>query len=878
MRPMRRTGGLNTGIAGLVLFVALTISLRAAANGNLSGTLTDPTRVGSYLAPNNLLLFPQGITQLSGTVVDTSGAVIAGATVQVRDANGTVKLTIKSDANGSFIISGTISGLPAGDYRLVVSNPGFETKEIPITIGTSEALAPLRISLAVSSVSTTVNVQGREDSLIGIAESATQGTVGASELQDRPILRSGEILEAVPGLIITQHAGGGKANQYFLRGFNLDHGTDFAVFLDDMPLNLPSHAHGEGYSDMNTVIPEFVQRVNYEKGPYYADVGNFGSAGSAHLEFFKTLPENFVQVEGGMYGFGRIVFGVSQKLGKGNLLYGGEAYHEDGPWTHPDNYYKFNGLVTYSQGGDANGFSITARAYRGTWHSSDQLPVDAIPLVGYFGTLNPAAGGESQRYSLQGEWHRQNENSETKITAYGFYYDLNLFSDFTYFLDDPNKGDQFEQQDKRWVAGLDARHTIFSQWFGRKVENTFGLQVRNDWIHNGLYRTEDRMRTDKLDIVACYTNPVPACDPNGTINGSYPILPADTDLNNFSDTMLGFYAENKIQWWEKLRSVLAFRGDEAIYNVTSLTPPYVASELPGSPVVNFAAANSGTATKFLPSPKGTLVFGPWAKTELYVQGGFSFHSNDARGATQRVEPISPDYPFPTSSIPIPALVQTKGGEFGVRTSAVPHLQSTLSFWYLYSHSELQQDGDTGATVASASPSNRYGIEWANYYTPMEHLVFDLDMADSRAQFTEIDPDDAAYTNVGGGQYPVQGLGGKLVPEAVRVVISSGITLHDYKRFTSTLRLRYFGPRDLTSDGIYRSASTLLLNMGLGYQFNKHWGIAADLLNLTNRRADDITYAYVSRITPTAAPEFTNVFHPTEPFQVRFALHYRFGNN
>jgi hypothetical protein len=875
---MRRTGGLNTGIAGLVLFVALTISLRAAANGNLSGTLTDPTRVGSYLAPNNLLLFPQGITQLSGTVVDTSGAVIAGATVQVRDANGTVKLTIKSDANGSFIISGTISGLPAGDYRLVVSNPGFETKEIPITIGTSEALAPLRISLAVSSVSTTVNVQGREDSLIGIAESATQGTVGASELQDRPILRSGEILEAVPGLIITQHAGGGKANQYFLRGFNLDHGTDFAVFLDDMPLNLPSHAHGEGYSDMNTVIPEFVQRVNYEKGPYYADVGNFGSAGSAHLEFFKTLPENFVQVEGGMYGFGRIVFGVSQKLGKGNLLYGGEAYHEDGPWTHPDNYYKFNGLVTYSQGGDANGFSITARAYRGTWHSSDQLPVDAIPLVGYFGTLNPADGGESQRYSLQGEWHRQNENSETKITAYGFYYDLNLFSDFTYFLDDPNKGDQFEQQDKRWVAGLDARHTIFSQWFGRKVENTFGLQVRNDWIHNGLYRTEDRMRTDKLDIVACYTNPVPACDPNGTINGSYPILPADTDLNNFSDTMLGFYAENKIQWWEKLRSVLAFRGDEAIYNVTSLTPPYVASELPGSPVVNFAAANSGTATKFLPSPKGTLVFGPWAKTELYVQGGFSFHSNDARGATQRVEPISPDYPFPTSSIPIPALVQTKGGEFGVRTSAVPHLQSTLSFWYLYSHSELQQDGDTGATVASASPSNRYGIEWANYYTPMEHLVFDLDMADSRAQFTEIDPDDAAYTNVGGGQYPVQGLGGKLVPEAVRVVISSGITLHDYKGFTSTLRLRYFGPRDLTSDGINRSASTLLLNMGLGYQFNRHWGIAADLLNLTNRRADDITYAYVSRITPTAAPEFTNVFHPTEPFQVRFALHYRFGNN
>ena len=278
MRPTRRTGRLNTGIAGLVLFVASTGSLMAAANGSLSGTLADPIRVGSYLVPNNLLLFAQGITQLSGTVVDTSGAVIAGATVQVRNANGSVQLTTKSDANGSFIISGIISGLPAGNYRLVVANPGFETKEIPVTIGTTEAPAPLRISLAVSSVSTTVNVQGREDDLVGIASSATQGTIGATELQDRPILRPGEILEAVPGLIITQHAGGGKANQYFLRGFNLDHGTDFAVFLDDMPLNLPSHAHGEGYSDMNTVIPEFVQRVNFEKGPYYADVGNFGSA------------------------------------------------------------------------------------------------------------------------------------------------------------------------------------------------------------------------------------------------------------------------------------------------------------------------------------------------------------------------------------------------------------------------------------------------------------------------------------------------------------------------------------------------------------------------------------------------------------------------
>ena len=463
------------------------------------------------------LLFAQGITQLSGTVVDTSGGAIAGATVQVRSANGTVQITKQSDTNGSFIIS----GLSAGNYQLVVSNPDFETKEIPVTIRTTEAPAPLRISLALSSVITTISVQGREDSLVGIADSASQVTVGATELQDRPILRSGEVLETLPGLIITQHAGGGKANQYFLRGFNLDHGTDFAIFLDGMPLNLPSHAHGEGYSDMNTVIPEFVERVDAEKGPYYADVGDYGSAGNAHVVFFKTLPQNFIQVDGGMYGFGRFVFGVSQKLGSGNLLYGGEAYHDNGPWVHPDNFYKFNGLLTYSQGDDAKGFSITARAYESPrWNSSDQLPYTAIPVVGFFGALNPTDGGRSQRYSLQGEWHHQGANSETKLMAYGFYYDLDLFSDFTYYLIDPYKGDQFEQQDRRWVAGLDATPYDFRPILGRKTETTFGLQLRNDWVHNGLYRTEDRVRTSKTYYTA-------GIDP---ASGQLAVLPAATDI------------------------------------------------------------------------------------------------------------------------------------------------------------------------------------------------------------------------------------------------------------------------------------------------------------------------------------------------------------
>ena len=684
-----------------------------------------------------------------------------------------------------------------------------------------------------------VVVEGRQDSLIGIADSATQGTTGAAQLADRPILRSGEILETVPGVIITQHAGGGKANQYFLRGFNLDHGTDFAVFLDDMPLNLPSHAHGEGYSDMNAVIPEFVRRVDYEKGPYFADVGNYGSAGSAHLEFYKTLPQDFVTVEGGMYGYERGVFGVSQKFGAGNLLYGGEAYHDDGPWARPDDYRKFNGLLTYSQGNDANGCGITVRGYHGQWNSSDQVPA-SFGATNFFGTLNPTDGGNSQRYSLQAEWHRHSENSETKITAYGFYYDLDLFSDFTYFLTDTNRGDQFEQQDRRWVAGLDARHTLFNQWLGKEVENTFGLQVRNDWINNGLYQTENRVRVDKYDV-----------DINPDTNLPYDTtLPATTEADQFTDTQLGAYFENKIQWADKFRSVAAMRGDWDYFAVNSLNLP----------------ANSGTAYTLLPSPKLTLILGPWAQTEIYLQGGFGFHSNDGRGTTQTVQPVSAGNPSPgTPASNIPALVQTKGAEIGVRTLAVPKLQSTLSLWYLHSDSELQQEGDTGSTVASEQASDRLGIEWANYYSLTRHLALDLDAADSIARFTSVDADDAAPGSPGGDQ----------VPEAVGMVVSAGITWHDWHGFSSSLRLRYFGPRDLTSDGIYQSSQTILLNAEAGYQINQTWRISVEVLNLLNRHDQDITYAYESRVTPSAASAFQNVYHPVEPIQVRVGLTARF---
>ncbi len=788
------------------------------AEGELSSGVTAEVR---FSLPAAVLAQKASV---AGRVIDPDGRGVPGAVVSLVDAAGQQAARTVSGADGRFVLN----GLRPGPYTLHVTLSGLEPFAKALSL---EGAITLEIPLKLATLSQTVVVTSRQDSLLGVAESAGQGVTGAADLADRPILRSGEILETVPGVIITQHAGGGKANQYFLRGFNLDHGTDFAVFLDDMPLNLPTHAHGEGYSDMNVVIPEFLETVNYDKGPYTADVGNFGSAGAAHLKFLETLPEDFVTVEGGMYKFGRIVTGVSHAVGDGNLLIGAEAYYDDGPWINPDAYAKYNGLVTYSQGNAEDGLSVTARGYHGKWNSSDQIPA-SFGVEDFFGTLNPTDGGNSDRFSLQGEWHRAEGASATKLTVYGFRYDLDLFSDFTYYLTDRQLGDQFEQEDRRWVTGLDARHTLFNEWWGRPVEDTIGVQARNDWIDNGLYQTVDRARVDKLDAAT------------GTI------LPATTQADHIADLQAGIYIENRIQWSDKLRTVAALRGDIDFFDVTSRVTP----------------ANSGTSTTVLPSPKLKVAVGPWGQTEFYVGGGYGFHSNDGRGTTQTVQPVSADNPYPgTPSRPIPGLIQTRGAEVGVRTLAIPHLQSTVSLWYLHSDSELQQDGDTGGTVASKQPSNRYGMEWANYLSVGPHVALDLDVATSTARFTSIDAADAAPGSPGGTR----------VPEAVGTVVSSGLTLHNLGRFSGSVRLRYFGPRDLTSDGIYRSQQTLLLNAGIAAEFSPTWAVEVQGLNLLNRRDHDIDYAYVSQVTPTSPAVFGDVFHPVEPLQVRVSLTARF---
>jgi hypothetical protein len=671
-------------------------------------------------------------------------------------------------------------------------------------------------------------VQGREDDLTGVADSATQGTVGYNELSDRPLLRTGEILETIPGVIITQHAGGGKANQYFTRGFNLDHGTDFATDIDAMPVNLASHAHGQGYADLNILIPELIGQMDFEKGPYYAANGDFSTVGAAHIAYADTLPADILKVEGGSDGYVRTLLAGSAAAGPGNLLFGFEVYHENGPWVVPDEYTRYNGVLRYSQGNAALGFSVMAMAYHGSWNSTDQVAESAVAsgLIPFYGSQNPTDGGYSQRYSLLAEWHRQDASSSTQVMAYAFHYDLNLFSDFTYYLASPD-GDQFEQQDNRNVLGVKAAHTLNTQWFGRRVVNTLGLQAQGSWIDLGLYQTVDRVRTDKVDYEGA-------------------VIPATTKVDTVSESTAGLYFDNRIWWAEKVRSDLGLREDVNAVDVSDLE-----------------AVNSGRRTAALASPKASLVFGPWDRTEFYAQAGYGFHSNDARAVTATV---NPDDSIVGTRLPL--LVPARGAEVGVRTTAVSKLQSTLSLWYLHNDSELYFNGidaDSGQTTASQQSTHRYGIEFANYYTPYDWLTFDLDYADSWAYFD-------APTTAAEDVTP----GGTLVDEAIRQSLSAGMTVKAPGGWEATVRLRYFGPRPLTSDGSVRSDSTLIANLGLGYRITHAWRLTAEVLNFLNRHDHDIDYYYQSRNSPapSAPSPYGDHFHPVEPIELRLGVEAR----
>jgi hypothetical protein len=742
-----------------------------------------------------------------GRVTDETGGVLPGVTVELR-ANDAPPLVAITSAEGDYVFE----GVAPGTYRLSFSMMNFSEARRDVRVEQDGARADAVLHLSLTAEVTVVgkrtfanlaDIENPAENLVGVAQSASQGAITARQLDVRPIMRQGEVLETVPGVIITQHSGEGKANQYFLRGFNLDHGSDFAITVAGTPVNMPTHAHSQGYSDLNFLIPELVAGVQFSKGPYYADQGDFATAGASNITYATSLDRSIVHVERGAYDFSRALLAASPRVRSGHLLAAFEFSNNSGPWTVPDSFRKFNGVMRYSRGDSVNGFALTFMGYHGKWNATEASPVRAVDqgLIGRFGSLDPSDGGRTSRFSLSGEWQRGTESRLTKITAYGIAYDLDLFSNFTFYLDDPVRGDQQEQVDRRLVSGAKVAYRRLGSWAGRSVQNTFGLQVRNDFIPEvALYHTESRARID-------------------TRSNSSAVVSTG-----------GIYVQNEIEWTPWMRTLLGLRGDASRYDVDALD-----------------TVNSGTTTAGMVNPKAGVTLGPWKSTELYVNAGTGFHSNNALGTTisrdaagRQVDRVTP-------------LVRAKGAEIGLRTVAVPRLQSTVSFWMLRLGSELVYNGDVGATEPGPA-SRRHGIEIANYYSPTPWLVLDADVSLSQARFAESDP------------------AGRYVPEAVGTVVSAGASVDDFHRAFGSLRLRYFGARALVADNSVRSTPTSLVNLQGGYQVSKTVRAVVDVFNLFDARTSDIDYYFASRLPGEPLEGIEDIhFHPVVPRTVRMGM-------
>ncbi|MFN2425000.1 MAG: nickel-responsive transcriptional regulator NikR [Candidatus Binatia bacterium] len=659
-------------------------------------------------------------------------------------------------------------------------------------------------------------VEGRAENLVGIARSGSEGVVGAEQLETRPVLRNAELLEVIPGLLATQHSGSGKANQYFLRGFNLDHGTDFSTRIEGVPMNLPTSGHGQGYLDLNGVIPELVRTVRYHKGPYYAETGDFSSAGSAYIELYDRLERGIAEVEGGMFGFGRAVLANSSLLAGGDLLYAAEVNYYDGPWKVDEEAIKGNAVLKWTRGDRDRGVQLFASAYTADWNATDQIPLRAVRdgSLPRRGAVDPTDGGDTSRYTVAGSAWRSGEQSRTHGKVYGVYYALDLFSNFTYFLEDQVSGDQIHQHDRRGIFGGDVEHDWYGKVAGFDHESRVGLSLRHDYIPSVALRRSTRRQ--RLFTVR---------------------------EDNVNETMLAVWGDSTITLLEKLRVVPGLRLDGYHFDVDSDLD-----------------ANSGTKFDGIVSPKIAVVAGPWRETEAYFNFGTGFHSNDARGTTIRVDPLSGEN---VSSVD--PLVRSIGYEIGVRTETVDGLHSSVALWLLDLDSELVFVGDAGTTEPGPS-SRRYGVEWSNYYEPWTQTAIDFDVSYTHARFDDV-PDSENE-----------------IPGAIPLVISGGVVQRFPFDLFAALRLRYLGDYPLIEDGSQDSGATTLVNLRLGWDqapadgagpSKGDWAAHIDFLNLFNSRDRDIAYYYESRLAGEDAGVEDIHFHPVEPFAVRVGIERRF---
>ncbi|WP_242154115.1 TonB-dependent receptor [Sphingomonas sp. BAUL-RG-20F-R05-02] len=692
--------------------------------------------------------------------------------------------------------------------------------------------APALAETAPSSppVDSEIVVTASRVDLLGKANTASQGTITAKEVELRPVYRASQIFESIPGLVVTIHSGEGKAQQYLIRGYNLDHGTDFASFVDGMPVNRPTNTHGQGYSDLNFIIPQTVAGLDYTKGPYYAAIGDFGAVASAQTRIADETPAQ-ATVTVGTDGYQQLVTGGTYHLGDDRRLLGAvELTHYDGPWQPTQNFRKTNALLRYSQGTAIDGMSLTAMFYQSAGRLITDQPLRAIEqgLIDRFGTLDPTDASRSLRYSLSAHLDKPIGAGALAVNLYGIHSTMTLWNNFTHYLDDPINGDQEEQNENRTTAGGALAYTITSTFAGVGFETVMGFQGRYDTVFVDRRHTVGR------------TTILPGCqlarEDGPTL--TYPAVNGYCNADRAHLLDVAPYVQETVRWTPWLRTVAGVR--EEYYHATDRS---------------IVTGTRGRGHQWLFQPKGSLILGPWAKTEFYVSAGRGFHSDDVRGVFGTV----PEVGVPLSGGATPLLAQTSGYEIGVRSNIVPRLQVQLAAFQQDFTSELTYNADSGQDEAGA-PSRRQGIEVSGQYHPFRWLELNTDLAFSKPRYHTDDL--AAY-----------GLNARYIADAPNFIYSAGVLVDYLGGWSGSLVWRRLGTHHLADGEAYPTDKGYSeWNLQIGYTLPRGWRVGVGVFNLFDSHDEAADYFYTSRLPGEPAEGITGFqVHPLEPRSARFSI-------
>jgi outer membrane receptor protein involved in Fe transport len=673
-----------------------------------------------------------------------------------------------------------------------------------------------------------VTITASRLNLLGSADTASQGSVTRQELDLRPAYRVGQLFETVPGLVVTVHSGEGKANQYLARGFNLDHGTDIANFVDDMPINRPTNTHGQGYSDLNFLMPEFMNGLDYTKGPYHAEVGDFGSVAATHVRLADEIPDQ-VAVAGGTLGIYNVFAGGTTPVNADDRLLGGLYYgHVDGPYTNPDDFRKIAGTLRYSHGTDAEGYSATLMYYHGEGNMTTDQPLRAIQegLIGRFGSLDPSDGNLSERYSLSMHYATAGGQWKLSSSAYFIHSTMTLWNDFTHFLDDPVNGDQEAQFERRSTAGGQVAWTLIHEIGSVTNDFVAGTQLRYDSAYVDRRHTLQRVALDYCSIEQA-DGPALQVPTAGAI--------CNADTVHLLDA--GPYVEDTTRWTPWFRTVVGLREEYYWASDSSLTTGF-----------------QGSTHETLFQPKGTLIFGPFAQTEVYLSAGRGFHSDDVRGVFGTV----PIEGIPGAAGTTPLLAPTRGFELGIRSNILRNLAVELALFQQEFDSELRYDADAGQDAASA-PSRRQGVELSAEYRPLPWIELNTDLALSKARYR--------------GDLDAYQLDGPFIANAPRFIGSFGVLIDKLGPWFGGLQWRKLGPFPVSDGDEYpQDPGYSEFNLDVGYKVTPKLKVQLSIYNLFNTRAHSAAYFYGTRLPgePAGGVDGFQV-HPLEPISGIFKV-------